>query len=159
MTPRTHSTTPHELVMVVLSLSPYRGNHARFFPHSGFLGVTPVVIQGTVRTSLEEDRRSLKAASVSIRVRCYEADITSVPGTKGKKKAPRVVSELSQEFWRKNDDEEWGTLGNWSAPWRVVLPVDAGGVTTSTFKQWKSWWQVEAGELFAARCCSTLRGS
>ena len=43
--------------MVVLSLTPYRGNHARFFPHTGFLGVTPVVIQGMVRTALEEDRK------------------------------------------------------------------------------------------------------
>ncbi|KAL8277618.1 hypothetical protein RQP46_010050 [Phenoliferia psychrophenolica] len=130
--------------MVVLTLTPYRGNHARFFPHTGHLGVTPVLLQGVVRTALEEDRKALKASSVSIRVRCYEADVSNVPSTKGKKRAPRVIYELDQEIWRKEDDEEWGTLGNWSMPWRVVLPTDAGGVTTTTLKTWKSWWQVEA---------------
>lgn len=133
--------------MVVLSLTPYRGNHARFFPHTGFLGVTPVVIQGMVRTALEEDRKPLKAESVSIRVRCYEADISNVPSAKGKNRAPRVIYELSQEIWTKAQGQDWSALGEWASSWRVVLPVDAGGVSTSTFKNWKSWWQVEAGVL------------
>ncbi|KAM0749999.1 hypothetical protein T439DRAFT_279869, partial [Meredithblackwellia eburnea MCA 4105] len=129
--------------MVLLTLSPYRGNSARFFPHAGFLGLTPVVIQGTVKTTLEEDRKALRAKSVLIRVRCYEADVSNVPGGRTKR-TPRVVYELCQEVWTKPHGEEWGTLGEWSSTWRVVLPVDAGGVTTNTFKSWKSWWQVEA---------------
>lgn len=132
--------------MVVLTLTPYRGNHTRFFPHAGYLGLTPVVIQGTVRTVVQEDRKPLKARSVVIRVRCYEADISNVAAGKGKKKTPRVLYELSQEVWS-CEGEEWGLLGDWSKAWRLVLPVDAGGVTTSTFKTWRSWWQVEAGEL------------
>lgn len=133
--------------MVVLTLSPYRGNHARFFPHAGYLGLTPVVIQGQVRTVLEEDRKPLRAASVCVRVRCYEADVTNAR-TKGK--GMNVLFDSVQEVWSKGRGGDWEDLGEMSAGFRIVVPVDAVGVTTTTFKNYKTWWQVEAGELSLA---------
>lgn len=128
--------------MVALTLSPYRGNHARFFPHAGYLGLTPVVIQGQVRTVLEEDRKPLRAASVCVRVRCYEADVTRAK-TKGK--GMNVLFDSVQEVWS-TEGEEWEDLGEMCAGFRIVVPIDAVGVTTTTFKNYKTWWQVEAGQ-------------
>jgi hypothetical protein len=129
--------------MVVLTLTPYRGNHQRFFPHAGFLGLTPVVIQGTLRTTLEEDRKPLKASSVQVRVRCYEAENTA---GKTKGKAMHVLYDMTQEVWSKEEGEAWGDVGDLTRPFRIVLPIDAGGVSTLTFKTYRAWWQVEAGE-------------
>lgn len=59
--------------MVVVTLTPHRGNGARSFPHTGFLGISPVTFAGVVRTKLQEDKRPLEASSVVVRVRCYES--------------------------------------------------------------------------------------
>lgn len=58
--------------MVVLTLTPHRGNGARSFPYTGYLGLSPVTLAGVVRTKVEEDRKTLDAAQVLVRVRCYE---------------------------------------------------------------------------------------
>lgn len=126
--------------MVVLTVSPFRGNHTRFFPFAGYLGLTPVVVQGQVRTMLEEDQLALRSACLCVRIRCYEADLT-----RGKRL--NVLYEISQELWRKDGEREWGELGDFSSPFRLVIPVDAIGVSTTTFKSFRTWWQVEAGEL------------
>lgn len=129
--------------MVVLTISPYRGNHQRFFPFAGFLGLTPVVIQGTLKTVMEEDNKPLKASSVFVRVRCYEADIS---GGAIKGKGMNVLFDAEQELWRKDEGEEFSSLGDFSKAFRIVIPVEANGVTTATFKNFRTWWQVEAGE-------------
>lgn len=59
--------------MVTLTISPRRGNHARYFPHSGYLGLTPVVVAGVVETKLEEDNQPIEASRLIVRIRCYEA--------------------------------------------------------------------------------------
>lgn len=104
------------------------------------------MVQGTLRTLLDEDRRPLKAASVVVRLRCYEAELSTTGTKKGKQKT-HVLYEQVEEVWNKGSTEEgeWGALGDFVTPFRVVLPVDAGGVTTSTFKLFKTWWQLEAG--------------
>lgn len=134
--------------MVVLTLTPYRGNHARSFPHAGFLGLTPVVIQGTVRTALEEDNKALKASELVVRVRCYETELGHRPKTRnGTGKATQVVYEQAQILWSKRSTDDWTELGDFQQAFRIVVPVDAvNAVSTSTFRNYRSWWQVEAGQ-------------
>lgn len=133
--------------MVVLTLTPYRGNHQRFFPHAGFLGLTPIIVQGSVRTALQEDNKPLKASSIVVRVRCYEVDNSHRPMGKTRRKATHVLYEQLQVVWQKRGDEEWTELGELQRPFRIVVPVDApGAVSTSTYKTYRSWWQVEAGQ-------------
>ncbi|KAK4056441.1 hypothetical protein OIO90_002584 [Microbotryomycetes sp. JL221] len=127
--------------MVVLQLQPHRGNHARFFPHAGFLGLTPVVIQGTVKVSFQEDHRPIKASTVLVRVRCYEAEVV---GGKTRKRTANVIFEQNQEVWTKQSNETWSDLGEVAKPFRITLGVDAGGVSTCTFKNYRTWWQIEA---------------
>jgi len=156
------------VTMVHVSLSPHHGNHLRFFPFAGYLGLTPVVVQGRVRTSLEADRKSVRARSLCVRVRCYEADTSPAAGASATLKpstatgtsssgastsahiptrsAVHVLYEASQEVWRasESDSTAYGDLGELSSAFRIVLPVDAVGPSTMQFRHWKVWWQVEA---------------
>ncbi|CAH7686387.1 expressed protein [Phakopsora pachyrhizi] len=59
--------------MVVVSIRPKKGNCARFYPHSGYLGLSPVVLSGNVITRLEEDLEPVQASKIIVRVRCYES--------------------------------------------------------------------------------------
>lgn len=59
--------------MVKLTLTPHRGNGARTFPSTGFLGMTPVTLAGVVRVKIEEDLKTVEASSLVVRVRCYES--------------------------------------------------------------------------------------
>lgn len=59
--------------MVKLTLTPHRGNGARTFPSTGYLGMTPVTLAGVVRVKIEEDMKSVEASSLVVRVRCYES--------------------------------------------------------------------------------------
>lgn len=58
--------------MVNLTLTPHRGNGARTFPSTGYLGLTPVSLAGLVRVKIEEDMKAIQASSLVVRVRCYE---------------------------------------------------------------------------------------
>lgn len=58
--------------MVNLTLTPHRGNGARTFPATGYLGLTPVTLAGVVRVKIEEDMKAIEASSLVVRVRCYE---------------------------------------------------------------------------------------
>lgn len=58
--------------MVLLLCFPHRGNGARSFPATGLLGISDVTLCGTLRTKLEEDKQTLEASSVVVRLRCYE---------------------------------------------------------------------------------------
>jgi hypothetical protein len=130
--------------MVVISVTPLRGNHLRFFPHIGYLGLTEVIVQGVVKTVLQEDRRPLKASSVIVRVRCYE----EAAATARRKRSIRVMYEVAQELWKKPPDAEWGTVGDMEERFRLVIPADAPGAATTTYKTFRVWWQIEAGKPF-----------
>lgn len=130
--------------MVLLSLQPYRGNHQRFFPSHGYLGLTPLIVQGIVRTTFEEDQKSIKASSISVRLRCYEVDCSPAAKDKGGR-VLRVLKEVKQELWRKGDGKEWEDVGEFERSFRLVLGPEEGLCSTTTFKSFRIWWQVEAG--------------
>lgn len=134
--------------MVVLSLTPYRGNHARYYPYSGHLGHTEVIVQGILRTELEEDRRPLKASRVVVRMRCYEAENS---GGKVKRKRMHLLYEKESEVpvWTKPEDQDYAELGQHVHPFRIVIPPDNTGVSTSTYKSYRAWWQLEASKCSA----------
>ncbi|KAI5476301.1 hypothetical protein MNV49_007872 [Pseudohyphozyma bogoriensis] len=127
--------------MVGLTLTPYRGNHQRFFPCTGALGLTQVIVQGVVRTNVEEDKKLLKASKLIVRLRCYEADSSR----RGKRSRElRVLYDQADVIWSKKDHEEWGLLGDLEERFRITVPVSAGGASTCTYKHYRVWWQVEA---------------
>ncbi|KAH9812768.1 hypothetical protein DFH28DRAFT_898229 [Melampsora americana] len=155
--------------MVKISITPKRGNNTRFFPHHGYLGLSPVIISGTVSTRLEKDDQALEASKVVIRIRCYEglgahpgqgAGLGSDPSTSTTStttfKPPKIniLWETEKTLWtpdQSNGPQDYGYLANTDTHWKLVIPVSAtqrslGGqaVGSMTYRTWKAWWQVEA---------------
>lgn len=137
-------------------LSAHRGNHARTFPHSGYLGLTPVTLQGSLKLELEEDNVPLDASSIEIRVRCYESESRSAtPGSRPS--SVRTLYEVSETLWKVSDTPDssrrlWAPMGSFKKDWRLVIPKDAqGALSTMSFKSWRVWWAVEGSKPAAYR--------
>lgn len=158
-------------VMVRLTITPHRGNHARTFQHTGHLGLSPVSLAGVLQTSVEEDGALLDASSVQVRIRCYEAEWSNSCKALNFDKV-RVAYEVSQTLWsssspassnsaapppaaactsKSNSNSIYKPLGNLKAPWRLSIPVSAiqdGALSSATYKRWRIWWALEAGKAF-----------
>ncbi|KAB5590728.1 hypothetical protein CTheo_5819 [Ceratobasidium theobromae] len=142
-------------IMVAISLLPSRGNGARWFPHSGHLGTTiaaaatalthpglsPVKLEGVVRTQLEDDGKPVQATALSVAVRCYEA-------RNGRLGAVRthVLVEQAATLWTAEDGAALGAL---ERAFRIVLPVDTAGSSTFHLQDYRVYWRIEAGESHA----------
>lgn len=131
--------------MVKIHLDSFRGNHARLYPFIGHLGLDEVIVQGNFRAELEEDGRPIQATSVIVRVRCYEAESTG-PNIKRKNMRTIYEREADRPVWIKAEGEQYGDLGNALLPFRITIPTEMDGVSTTTFTNYRTWWQVEAGE-------------
>lgn len=152
--------------MVQLSLYSPKGNQAlRHFPFLGYLGLTPVHVEGglylidsastrsivsffflfstVVRTSID-DGKLLPAKSITVSVRCYESRI----GRLNVIHTNRLV-DYTQVLWSKPDQDEWADIGDTEYPFRITLPTDVGGHSTANLQEYRVWWRVEAGMSFS----------
>ncbi|KAG8761739.1 hypothetical protein FRC12_009368 [Ceratobasidium sp. 428] len=126
--------------MVALSMIPARGNAgARFFPHSGHLGLTPVKLEGIVRTRLEEDAKLATASAVTVSLRCYEARIGRVGVVKS-----NTIFEQSQTLWSPPAGNAYGPLGAVELPFKLVLPASAAGNSNFNLQEYRVYWRIEA---------------
>lgn len=131
--------------MVKLTLQTNRGNNSRAWPFTGYLGLTPVTLHGSLSTYIEEDKIELEASSVIVRAACYEGDI-SCPG--GAATASRRLFEVSKVLWTPSGGSRFAALGDFQHAWHLTIPPNAreqGAVSTLNFKTWRVWWVVEAG--------------
>ncbi|PLW24838.1 hypothetical protein PCANC_28485 [Puccinia coronata f. sp. avenae] len=122
--------------MVTLSLTPKNGNNTRYFPHSGFLGLSPVVVAGYVQTRLEEDNQPLEASRLVVRIRCYEAigstisrgtrpELEQQPASLNKLSNVNVLWQTEQTLWAASQQQEYDLLGDWNGSWKLVIPTNA----------------------------------
>ncbi|KAG8690660.1 hypothetical protein FRC11_009958 [Ceratobasidium sp. 423] len=126
--------------MVAISISPAKGNAgARWFPHSGHLGLTPVKLDGIVRTRLEEDGKPVTASALTVSLRCYEARQGRVGVLR-----TSVLMEHTQTLWTPPAGVEYGPLGARDLPFRLVLPVNAPGSSTFHLQDYRVYWRLEA---------------
>ncbi|CAE6425793.1 hypothetical protein ACGC1H_004755 [Rhizoctonia solani] len=125
--------------MVAISISAAKGNAgARWFPHSGHLGFTPVKLDGMVRTRLEEDGKPVTASALTISLRCYEARHGRVGVAK-----TSILAEHTQTLWSPTG-AEYGPLGAGEFPFRLVLPVNSPGSSTFHLQDYRVYWRLEA---------------
>jgi hypothetical protein len=127
--------------MVTLTLSPKNGNHTRYFPHSGYLGLSPVIVTGYVQTRLEEDNLPLEASRLVVRIRCYEAvGSTLSKGTRPEEHQQSSYNKLSninvlwqteQTLWAATNQLEYQSLGDWNGSWKLIIPTNAVDPTHS----------------------------
>lgn len=127
--------------MVRLTLSSTNGTGARHFPHAGYLALTPLKVEGVVRTRLDGDRKPLLASDIVVAVRCYEARIGRTGITHS-----NLLVDYHTPLWSKPPHETWGEVGDGDWPFRLVLSPKLAGHSTANFQEYRVFWRVEAGE-------------
>lgn len=125
--------------MVHLILTSTKGNSIRYWPHTGYLGLTPVKIEGIVATKRDPDQKLLPSKSLTVSVRCYESRI----GRLGVLQS-NVLVDYTEVLWTKPDGKEYEEIGDLELPFRIYLPVQVGGFSTSAFVEYRCIWRVEA---------------
>ncbi|KAG6919977.1 hypothetical protein DXG01_013326 [Tephrocybe rancida] len=126
--------------MVHLVLSSTKGNQGlRYFPYAGYLGLTPVRVEGVVRTKIDADAKQLLAKSLTISVRCYESRLGRVSVLHS-----NVLVDYTQILWQKPDGEEYAPIDELEFPFRITVPARVGGFSTAVFVDYRCMWRVEA---------------
>ncbi|TBU32243.1 hypothetical protein BD311DRAFT_654680 [Dichomitus squalens] len=126
--------------MVKLLLSTTRGNSGnRFFPHQGYLGLTPVRVEGIVRTKLEEDGRPVPAKSLSISIRCYQSRLTRSRSVRS-----TLVVDHTDVLWVKPPNKEYADVGELELPFKLTLPKRTPGFSTANYQDYRVFWRLEA---------------
>ena len=61
----------------------------------------------------------------------------------------RVLQEFREVLWEQDGHggESWDYVGNFDKEFKLVIPVRLGLCGTTTFKSYRTWWQVEAGKF------------
>ncbi|KAK7015011.1 hypothetical protein R3P38DRAFT_3362109 [Favolaschia claudopus] len=128
--------------MVNLTLaSPGKGNNVRYFPYTGYLGLTTLRVEGVVRTKLDADQRPLQAKSITISVRCYETRLGVLGVTNS-----NVLVDYTQVLWSKPDSaQEYAEIGDLELPFRVSIPAKVAGFSAASYNSvYRCSWRVEA---------------
>ncbi|KAF5386802.1 hypothetical protein D9615_001855 [Tricholomella constricta] len=119
---------------------PHVGNQGlRYFPYVGYLGLTPVKVEGVVRTKLDDDAKQLQAKSITISVRCYESRIGRVSVLHS-----NILVDYTQTLWLKPDGEDYGLIDDLEFPFRITIPANVAGFSTAVFVDYRCMWRVEA---------------
>ncbi|POW16265.1 hypothetical protein PSTT_01414 [Puccinia striiformis] len=119
--------------MVTLTLTARNGNNTRFFPHSGYLGLSPVLVNGHVQTRTEEDLEPILASRLIVRLRNYHQQQSS---------SPALIWQTEQILWQAAKPD-YEPLADFDADWKLIIPTNTNSLGSITYQTWRSWWQVE----------------
>ncbi|KAH9484049.1 hypothetical protein JR316_0003528 [Psilocybe cubensis] len=126
--------------MVQLILSSAKGNQGlKYFPYVGYLGLTPIRVEGIVRTRLDADLKPLSASSLTVSVRCYESRVGRINTLQS-----NVLVDYTQILWSKSDALEHEPISNLEFPFRISIPAKVAGFSTAQFVDYRCVWRVEA---------------
>src|SRR5271170_6403166 len=128
---------------------------SKYFPFSGFLGLTPIKLEGcmfslsldaltlttlpVVCTRIGSDHKLLPAKSISLSVRCYETRIRRVGLL-----TSNLLLDYSHSLWSKPDAKDYDEIGDLDFPFRISLPPNVQGLSTLTFPDYRVFWRIEA---------------
>ncbi|KXN82558.1 hypothetical protein AN958_02409 [Leucoagaricus sp. SymC.cos] len=130
--PPSSTSSPYSLIL--------QGNQGlRYFPYTRYLGLTPIRVEGVVRTKLDPDLKLLPATSLTVSIRCYESRVGRVNLLHS-----NILVDHTQVLWSKSDDVEYEPIGNLDYPFRLTLPAKIGGFSTAVFVDYRCMWRVEA---------------
>ncbi|KAH6919042.1 hypothetical protein BKA70DRAFT_1249102 [Coprinopsis sp. MPI-PUGE-AT-0042] len=126
--------------MVQLILSSTKGNQGgKYFPYIGYLGLTPVRVEGIVRTKLDSDLKTLPSKCLTISVRCYESRIGRVNTLQS-----NILVDYTQTLWSKADNVDYDQVGVLEFPFRIWIPTQTAGFSTAVFVDYRCTWRIEA---------------
>ena len=129
-------------LMVQISIHALRNlNHGgRSYPHSGFLGLTKLLVEGVVRTRVDDDHKLMAASSITISIKCYEAR------TKLTYSRINTLVDATTILWS-SPVHECTDIGDMDLPFRITLPSSVSGYSNLSFPEYKVFWRLEAGEF------------
>ncbi|KAH9854019.1 hypothetical protein C2E23DRAFT_902390 [Lenzites betulinus] len=126
--------------MVHLVLSTTRGNSGnRYFPHQGYLGLTPVRVEGVVRTKLDEDGKPVPARALSVSVRCYQSRLT-----RSRTFRSTLLVDHTDVLWVKPADKDYADVAEMDFPFKLTLPKRTPGFSTANYQDYRIFWRLEA---------------
>ncbi|KIM31021.1 hypothetical protein M408DRAFT_274309 [Serendipita vermifera MAFF 305830] len=125
--------------MVQISIQALKNlnNGGRSYPHSGYLGLTKLLVEGVVRTRVEEDRKLMAATSITISVKCYEAR------TKLTYSKINTLVDATTVLWT-SPAQECTDIGDMDLPFRITVPPSVSGYSNLSFPEYKVFWRLEA---------------
>jgi hypothetical protein len=150
--------------MVQLTIISPKGNFGyKCFPYTGYLGLTPLRVEGcsflllfehsgriltylllkVVCTRLGNDHKLLPAKSITVSVRCYETRLGRV-GVLGQS----VLVDYTELLWSKPDGQDYADIGELQFPFRITLPTNVNGLSTVNFPDYRTFWRIEAGASY-----------
>ncbi|OWZ54726.1 hypothetical protein C356_01787 [Cryptococcus neoformans c45] len=128
--------------MLDLSVTPKHGNAGgRYFPHTGHLGVSPVVVQGKVATKLPPVCDPLLVKNISLRIKCTEYRT----GGAFEGDLQNTLWEQSQLLLAPPDGEKYLNVGDWDQQFKMAIPIEAAtqGRSTMCIREYKVVWRME----------------
>jgi hypothetical protein len=144
--------------MTLLSIHSIQGNTgSRYFAYSGNLALTPCTIQGcsslsfsifilqftyprlVVKVKNEEELKRIQAKSLTVAVRCYESRLGRVNVI-----ATNVVVDQTLVLWEKSPASASAEIPDGEYPFKLLIPPDTPGLTTTIFQEYRAYWRVEA---------------
>lgn len=105
----------------------------RYFP-SPFTHACPVV-----KLKHEDQLKPLAAKSLTVAVRCYESRLGRVNVI-----ATNLIVDQSLVLWEKAPTAASAEIPDGEYPFKLVIPPDTPGLTTTLFREYRAYWRVEA---------------
>jgi len=114
--------------------------------HRPRLSVSPSVFipsfahpRPVVKVKRGEELKSLAAKTLTVAVRCYESRLGRVNVI-----ATNVVVDQTLILWEKPPASASAGLPDGEYPFKLIIPPDTPGLTTTIFQEYRAYWRVEA---------------
>lgn len=123
---------------LAISLSPLVQSKAvRLSLHTSILYFTnPCLV---VKVKHEEDIKPLAAKTLKVAVRCYESRLGRVNVI-----ATNVVVDQTLVLWEKPPTSASAEIPDGEYPFKLLIPPETPGLTTTIFQEYRVYWRVEA---------------
>ena len=92
-----------------------------------------------VKVKNEEELKRIQAKSLTVAVRCYESRLGRVNVT-----ATNVVVDQTLALWEKPPTSASAEIPDGEYPFKLLIPPDTPGLTTTIFQEYRAYWRVEA---------------
>ncbi|GMK58611.1 hypothetical protein CspeluHIS016_0600530 [Cutaneotrichosporon spelunceum] len=129
------------LQALLVQIQPKHGNVAsRIFPTTGYFGVTPVSVAGTVHVKLEQGGPQIPIRSVQVAVRCYESRDSMRSA-----RSDQTIWETSEYIWLPPAGTQDQVLDRWEKPFKLTIPPEAAALArgTQNLREWRVRWRLE----------------
>ncbi|BEJ14293.1 hypothetical protein CspHIS471_0400600 [Cutaneotrichosporon sp. HIS471] len=129
------------LQALLVQVQPKHGNvAARTFPITGYFGLTPVNIAGTVHVKVEEGGAKIPIRSVQVAVRCYESRESMRSARRD-----HTVWETAQYIWLPPAGTQDEVLDGWEQPFKFAIPPEVAALArgSQNLREWRVRWRLE----------------